>query len=204
MGLLEAIAVSAWGWTVAAVVLVVVFFCGMGIGSVLAHSRLQADGEHLAAIREWRETFPEEGQAHEPGPGRHERLAWEPPVDPGPELAAAPVDTPPVDGPAPAFEWPESALPGLRDWTETELQSASAGEDLVTPPAAVAAWPPDSDVIVADLTLSTSPKFPMLDRRRWAELKALSPEQRLDVLIIASGYAADAIDRALRELRTLR
>lgn len=181
---------SAWGWTVAAVVLVVVFFCGMGIGSVLAHSRLQADGEHLAAIREWRETFPEEGQAHEPGPGRHERLAWEPPVDPGPELAAAPVDTPPVDGPAPAFE--------------PQLLPAPAGEDLVTPPVAIAAWPPDSDVIVADLTLSTSPKFPMLDRRRWAELKALSPEQRLDVLIIASGYAADAIDRALRELRTLR
>jgi hypothetical protein len=191
--LLEAIAVNAWGWTVAAVVLVVVFVCGMGVGSVLAHSRLQAAEEHQAAVKEWHDTFPEE--SHELGPGRHRRPDT-PPADPGPELAAEPVGIPPADGPAPAFD-PEP-LPGYGMFV-------GSAEPLPAPvdvhPAALTAWPPESGVIVADLT---SPKFPMLYGPRLAELRALSPQQRLDVLIMASGYAADAIDRALRDLRSLR
>lgn len=198
---------SAWAWTVAAVVLVVVFVCGMGVGSVLTHQRHNwaedlnqaffhddpVPGGGQAPARDWDPPLIDE--AHELRPGRHARQAT-PPADPEPELEAGPVGIPPVDGPAPAFE-PEP-LPGYGMFV-------GPAEPLPAPvdvhPAALTAWPPESGVIVADLT---SPKFPMLYGPRLAELRALTPQQRLDVLIIASGYAADAIDRALRDLRSLR
>jgi hypothetical protein len=181
-----AAAVNAWDWIVAAIVTVAAFVCGVGTGSLLMYRRQRTDEEHQAAVKEWNEAFPDEGHAHELGHGRHRQPSppRTPEGQPGPELAAAPVDVSlPVDGPAPA-----------------PFTLQRAGEDLVVPPAAAAGWPPESTVLVADVT---SPKFPMLYGPRLAELRALSPAQRLDVLIMASAYAPDAIDRAIEDVRTL-